>query len=198
MELPLVIALWSAAVTIFGWLVNHVLTGHRERQKAHIEDLLRYTERQLEELYGPLAFLILDGQQTFNDLLASLGRRTVFLPDGSLPDNDLKTWLFWLDNYFFPKNERIKDLIATKTHLIEGDELPASYLAFLEHHNAWYLNHLRWKKKGVEYSWHSKMNAPQDFGVEVLETFKRLKRRHAQGLRRLSTRNAARRDPKAG
>ena len=73
------------------------------------------------------------------------------------------------------------------THLIEGDEMPASYLAFLEHHNSWYLNHLRWKKEGVEYSWHSKINAPRAFEKEVLDTFKQLKARHTRALREIST-----------
>jgi hypothetical protein len=191
MEVPILVVIISATVTILGWLINHILTGYRERKAQQLAALMKFTERQLEELYGPLAFLIWDGRRAFTDLLEIFGRDYVFPPSGTLTEDELKTWLFWLDNYFFPKNERIKDLLMTKTHLIEGEEMPASYLAFLEHHNSWYLNHLRWKKKGVTYSWHSKINAPREFEEEILDTFKHLKARHTRALRKLSAISAS-------
>jgi hypothetical protein len=191
MEVPILVVIISATVTILGWLINHILTGYRERKAQQLAALMKFTERQLEELYGPLAFLIWDGRRAFTDLLEIFGRDYVFPPSGILTEDELKTWLFWLDNYFFPKNERIKDLLMTKTHLIEGEEMPASYLAFLEHHNSWYLNHLRWKKEGVTYSWHSKINAPREFEEEILDTFKHLKARHTRALRKLSAISAS-------
>jgi len=189
MEIAIIVAIISATVTILGWLVNHILNGQRERKTQELVAQMKFTERQLEELYGPLAFLIWDGRRTFEDLLEILGRNYVFPISGILTENELNTWLFWLDNYFFPKNERIKELLMTKTHLIEGEELPKSYLAFLEHHNSWYLNHLRWKKEGTKYSWRSKINAPHEFEEDVLSTFKFLKARHSRALRKLSAIN---------
>ena len=186
MDAPILVATISATVTILGWLITHILTGYRDRKTKELSAQMKFTERQLEELYGPLAFLIWDGKRTFEDLLEILGRNYVFPPSGIITEDELKTWLFWLDNYFFPKNERIKDLLMTKTHLIEGAEMPASYLDFLEHHNSWYLNHLRWKKEGIKYSWRSKINAPHDFEEEIIDTFKRLKARHTKALRKIS------------
>ena len=115
-----------------------------------------------------------------------LGRNHVFPLDESNKDKELKLWLFWLDNYFFPKNEKIKNLLENNSHLIEGDSLPASYLEFLEHHNSWFMEHLMWKKEGIEYSWHSKRNAPSNFEQEIIDTFKFLKTRHMKALRKLS------------
>ena len=189
MEISILVAIISATVTVVGWLISHILTVRRERETQQLTALWKFTERQLEELYGPLSFLIWDGRRAFADLLEIFGRNYVFPESGTLTEDELKTWLFWLDNYFFPKNAKIKELMESKTHLIEGEEIPPSHIAFLEHHNSWYLNHLRWKKDGVEYSWHSKINAPKAFEEDILDTFKRLKARHTKALRKISTIN---------
>ena len=189
MDTPLLVATIAASVSIIGWIVNHILSGYRDRHNQRLVASLKYTERQLEELYGPLAFLILEGKRTFKDLLEMLGRNYVFLEDESLPEDELKLWLFWVENDLLPRNEMIKELLMTKTHLIEGTKMPASYLSFLDHHNSWRINHLRWQKERVKYSWHSKVNWPQEFGEDILSTFEKLKARHAKFLEELSKGN---------
>lgn len=186
MDITLLIAAIAAVASIIGWIVNHILSGYRDRHNQQLAASLKYTERQLEELYGPLAFLILEGERTFKDLLETLGRNYVFLPDKSLPEDELKLWLFWAENDLLPRNEKIKELLMTKTHLIEGINIPASYLSFLDHHNSWKINHLRWQKEGVKYSWHSKIKWSREFGRDVLLTFEKLKAQHAKFLRELS------------
>jgi hypothetical protein len=78
METPIVAAAVgatiAAAVAIVGWVVNHVLTGARDRYNQRLSASLRHTERQLEELYGPLAFLVLEGRRNYSDLLERLER----------------------------------------------------------------------------------------------------------------------------
>jgi hypothetical protein len=176
-------ALVAATVAVVGWFISYLLTAITERRNLKQAAALKYIERQLEELYGPLAFLILEGRQTFRELLESLGRNHVFAGDGPLPDHELKTWLFWVENDFLPRNERMKALLSTKTHLLEGPNIPISHLAFLDHHNSWSINHLRWQKQALPYSWHSKVNWPQSFGKEVLSSFEILKARHVELLR---------------
>ena len=39
---------------------------------------LDHLSEQLEKLYGPLAFLIIEGQRSYRDLLEILGRQQVF------------------------------------------------------------------------------------------------------------------------
>jgi hypothetical protein len=189
MDTPLLIATIAASVSIMGWIINYALSGYRDRRNQQLAASLKYTERQLEELYGPLAFLILEGKRTFIDLLETLGRPYVFQQDKALSENELKLWLFWAENSLLPRNEKMKDLLMTKTHLIEGEKIPASYLSFLDHCNSWKITHLRWQKEGVEYSWHSKINWPKEFDQDVLSTFEKLKARHSRFLRKLSKDN---------
>ncbi len=77
-------------------------------------------------------------------------------------------------------NEKIKQLLARSTHLIEGGVVPESFLIFLDRYNSWKINHERWIKEGITYSWHSKINWPEQFETDVLETFQDLKQRHAR------------------
>ena len=176
-------SLVAATVAVVGWFIAHLLGQITARRNLKQAAAIKHIERQLEELYGPLAFLMIEGRQTFNELLDSLGRQYVFYADRPLPDDELKTWLFWVENDFFPRNERVKCLLSAKAHLMEGDAIPESYQAFLDHHNSWYINHLRWQKEGIEYSWCSKINWPEQFGVDVLKTFDELRRRHMELIR---------------
>jgi hypothetical protein len=184
MNTPLVVGIIAAVITLIGWLVNHILTEQRDRRNQHLAASLKFTERQLEELYGPLAILVLEGKRTFKDLLETLGRNYVFDEHDSIAPDELKLWLFWVENDLFPRNEKIQQLLMTKTHLIEGDSVPASFLQFLEHHNSWKVLHLRWQKEGVAYSWHSKINWPRDFAKDVLRAFDSLKSRHGRFLKK--------------
>ncbi|HYW70499.1 MAG TPA: hypothetical protein VE961_05665 [Pyrinomonadaceae bacterium] len=179
MNVSILVAIITAFVTATGWLVSHILLTRREDKNRQTDSSLKFIDRQLEELYGPLAFLMWEGDRAFKDLLETLGRPYVFSGDRPLPEAELKLWLFWLDQFFFPKNEKIRELLMNNTHLIEGSEMPASYVRFLEHYNSWRIEHLRWKQEGVPYSWHSKMNWPLEFSSDVLNTFKTLKARQA-------------------
>ncbi len=179
MDTAIVVAILAAAISVIGWIANYILTGLADRRTQKLSASLKHIEQQLEELYGPLAILLLEGRSTFNDLCETLGRNFIFIEGQDLPDDELKIWLFWVENDLFPRNEKIKTLLMTKTHLIEGERLPESYLAFLDHFNSWKISHLRWQKEGVKYSWHSKVNWPREFEPDVISAFDKLKVEHA-------------------
>jgi hypothetical protein len=42
-------------------------------------------------------------------------------------------WIAWMRTVFMPANRTIHELIVTKTHLLDDDEMPAVLLAFLAH-----------------------------------------------------------------
>ena len=177
---PVWVALIAAASAALGWFVNHALAVRREERRRRLEARLAFVERQIEELYGPLAAALYEGRRTFRDLLESLGRSHVFPESGELPEEELRTWLFWAESEFLPRNEHIKTLLRTKAHLIEGGEFPASYVEFLDHCNSWAIHHRRWLEQKVEYGWHSRIDWPRDFETEAIATFQALKRRHAE------------------
>ncbi|HLZ55758.1 MAG TPA: hypothetical protein VKR06_02325 [Ktedonosporobacter sp.] len=179
MDTALIIATLGAVVTAIGWLVTHILSTSAERRRQRLSAQVEFTKQQLEELYGPLAFLVLQGEQSSRDLAGALGKNLVFPENGQIEGEELKTWLFWVENDFFPRHQKIVALLASKAHLIEGERMPESFLTFLNHQHSWKLNHERWQKQGIAYSWHSKVSYPREFAKEVLSTFEQLKKRHS-------------------
>jgi hypothetical protein len=175
----ILIATIAAIVTVAGWFINNTLAARSERNRARLTTELIHVERQLSELYGPLAFLIYEGRSTFADLLHNLGRNVVFWDDQPLPESELSLWLFWVDHDLMPRNAAIQQLLAAKSHLIVGNCMPPAYLEFMEHYNSWRVSHLRWKEDGIKYSWHSKKNWPRQFATDVISTFQDLMKRHA-------------------
>lgn len=179
MDTALLIAILGAVVTAIGWLVTHILATVEERRKEQLNQQLTFISKQLEELYGPLAFLILEGNKSFQDLLGNMGRKHVFL-DNKISSEELDMWIFYIENDLFPRNQKIRDLLSTKTHLVEGDTIPKSFVLFLEHYNSWKLNHEIWKSKGKNYTFFSKINWPADFEKETMRIFQDLKVKHSQ------------------
>lgn len=182
MDTTILLAILAAAVTAFGWMANYVLSGRDERRRKQLDASQGYLESQLQEFYGPLAFLIQESRRSHQDLLETLGRDSVFVKGQELTDDELKVWLFWVENDIFPRNDKIHDLLTGKTHLIEGDQVPQSYLDFLEHHISWKINHLRWQRENVKYPWRSRRHYPDEFEEHVLATFQKLKDKHARIL----------------
>jgi hypothetical protein len=172
-----------------GWLVNHAITGRSDHRRQQLVWQLAFASEQLEQLYGPLAFLITEGEQTFRDLLKKLGRNYVFFGDNPLPPEELKTWLFWAENDFLPRNRQIQALLASKSHLIEGAKIPDSHIEFLKHYSSW---ELAQKEQGAEYNWHSEVYWPRSFEYDVLTTFAQFKQRHAALLGRLGNEGKSR------
>ncbi|MET8680936.1 hypothetical protein ABZW18_25990 [Streptomyces sp. NPDC004647] len=175
MDSTITVAVIAGSVSAVGWLVNHALSGRAERKRARHQAALTHVERQLEELYGPLLFLMHEGESSFSDFTQTVGGHAVFVNEQIEPDN-LQPWLFWVDNDFMPRNRAIQTLLSTKAHLIDASRMPASYLQFLDHHNSWHVSHLRWKEDGVPYRWHSRTGWPRDFQSDVIATYERLKR----------------------
>ncbi|GIF72054.1 hypothetical protein [Asanoa siamensis] len=175
----LIVGIIAASITAVGWLVNYVVTAAIDRRKQHAAARLAHVERQLEKLYGPLMFLVEEGESSFRDLLGTLGRRYVFSGSRELPEAELELWLFWVDHDLMPRNVAIQSLLSTQTHLIVGHKLPPSYLDFVDHYNSWRITHLRWKEEGVRYGWTAKVNWPDSFTADVRATFAQLKQEQA-------------------
>jgi hypothetical protein len=184
-----VIAAFVAAVAaIAGWFVAHHLQVRRIDDERRAKAELAFLERQIEELYGPLSSLLWEGRRNFEDLCLSLGRNYVFPEDGVLPDDELRTWLYWSESEFLPRNERIRELLKTKAHLIHGADFPPSYIEFFRHAASWATHHRRWKDEKVPYSWRSPVAWPVMFEVDIHRSFQELKARHNLLLGRVSAR----------
>jgi hypothetical protein len=177
MNTALIVAILGAVITALGWLITNILSTSTERRHQRLIAQVEFTKQQLEELYGPLAFLVLEGEQSERDLRELIGND--IFKNEEIEEDALKTWLFWVENDFFPRHQKIVDLLSSKTHLIEGESISKSFLAFLSHSHSWKIIHERWQKLGIEYAWYSKVRYPLEFNKEILSTFEYLKKHHS-------------------
>ena len=130
---------------------------------------LRWTERQIKELYEPLLKLNAQG-------LAAVRGYTRLNPD----DLDQARWKVWAEREMLPRNEETRRVLAAGFHLLEGEGPSDSVRAFLIHQHSWALRHLRWQKEKGEYAWGSRTNWPVDFSKEVETTYQILLDRRAR------------------
>ena len=205
MDATITIAVLGASISVMGWIVNYILSTSAERNRQKLLTQIEFTKQQLEELYGPLVFLVMEGRYSFSEALKTIASMPIFdvetLPkehvvqtkrkgtkieiSGNVSDSkislgeDDEVWAYWIENEFIPRNEKIKTLIANKTHLIEGEEMPKSWLEFIEHYNSWKVNFDRWKKGLAKFPLYSRTGWPQDLDDNILSTFKLLKKRQA-------------------
>ncbi len=112
MSTALLVAVLAGVISVLGWFVSHLLGSRADRRRARLAAQISHVEKQLSELYGPLAFFIYEGRATSEDLLQTLGRRHVFSVDKPLPDDELRTWLFWVDQDSFNPRGRPSGLLS--------------------------------------------------------------------------------------
>jgi hypothetical protein len=170
-------------LTVVGWIYNH--WSSLERHK--LEAALQHTERQLEYLYGPLVYLIEEGEQSFKDCLRKLDVTPEEFALSKVRQNeeDLNTWLFWVENDFMPRNEKMRQVLMQNAHLLEEYVMLDVYKDFISHYNLWSIEHRLWKEQGIEYPLHSADKYPDNFAQEARKTFNHLKSKHSNYLAQL-------------
>jgi hypothetical protein len=117
---------------------------------------IRWTERQIGELYAPLVRLNAQG-------LAAVRGYTRLNPD----DTEQVRWKVWAEREFLPRNEETRRVLAAGFALLEGEGPSDSVRAFLVHQHSWAMRHLRWQKEKGAYDWGSRTNWPVDFSKEI-------------------------------
>jgi len=124
-------------------------------------------DRQLTELYRPLAALVEESRLSVQDFMKKEGRQQVLPSDRPPTDDELKRWIAKFEGDLMPRNERMCALIRSKRDLVDGPELPASWQALLEHQDGWRAAHEKWTKEGVAYPFHAPTPFPRSLEREL-------------------------------
>jgi hypothetical protein len=143
----LLVGAMTSAVTVGGWIALHYLTSKREsdaRQEARKKDLearvaadmradrvkrleilLKDTESQISELYGPLDALIHQIWATWeikHEMRPRLG-----------DDVYRKVDHYFGRVYFAELHAKVRKIIESKAHLLENGVMPDSFYAYMKH-----------------------------------------------------------------
>ena len=157
-------------------LLALILTGcaagpSREEQTALIE-------RQLSELYRPLAAMVEESRLSYVAFKKKEGRQESLPTDRTLTDEEMKRWIDHIEKEIFPRNEKMCTLIRSKRSLADGAE-PPSWQALLEHQDGWREDHEKWRKEGVAYPFHARTSFPRTLERELKASIAALEERRA-------------------
>ena len=170
-------ALIGAAIAIIGWYATYALTKHKEDRTRRIEIQVKYRQRQIEELYGPLVSLI---EQIFNVFKV---RENILGTHDAYSEQQLEQVRQYVwKNYFHPLHQEIGSLLRTKLYLLEGGRTPASLAEYLEHATQEELQHRLWDDLQLDTSPAEPREFPNDFYRDIKETLQRLMNEYQRGL----------------
>ena len=142
------------------------------------EDQIARIERQLAELYRPLAAMIEESRLSYVAFKKKEGRQESLPTDRTLTDEEMKRWIDHIEKEIFPRNDRMCALIRSKRGLAEGPE-PAVWQVLLEHQDGWREDHEKWRKEGVAYPFHARTSFPRTLERELKASISALEERKA-------------------
>ena len=149
-----------------GYWVNQSLEAFKHdlgldatRRQLTLQSQIQFREKQLAELYGPI-YALLKRIRPIDDLWNQEKVKDV-------DDTIIRV--------IRDSNNRIVDIILTKSHLIRGNTIPESYTRFLTHVAVW---HAFWDNPSRDWSAYAKLRDAQydmKFEEEVFQTTEALK-----------------------
>jgi hypothetical protein len=139
---------WLAiASAVIVALLSSTLTYLTTRRLHGRADRLAQVTKQISELYGPLHALSRASEASWVQFRNSVGPDKAIFgnPRVSLGAEEVAAWKYWITYVFMPLNRKMFEVILDKTHLIEGEELPACLVDFCAHVNGYEVTLARWE-----------------------------------------------------
>jgi hypothetical protein len=148
-----------------------VVAGH----KAAMDQLAA----QIRELYSPLYGMLQQSEQVIRIVRAKL---PYYAANGHPSEGEWPTWRYFVETHFRPGNTRMAELIRSKIYLVQEDQLPDSWIRFLEHQTNFEVLDRLWMDK-CERTTLPGPGWPSGFNEDVGKTLSELRaayNRHAQ------------------
>jgi len=171
---------------VFGWIVPYRQSlkkeQHRREHDYKMEKIKwrkELIDSQIENLYGPLRALIMEGDIMRMLLQNQLNRKSVITEDMAniydMPENEQKIWKHYVDAYVIKRLMKMVEISCNNMHLFHNSELPTCYEDFFAYALGWELFDNQ-KRSGVPnfYEYHSIKSFPEEFTYYINGTFKLL------------------------
>jgi hypothetical protein len=172
-------------ILLASYFLNRQLEKFRGRQESQrAEDRLReetglkHLEAQIGELYGPLFGI----QQTALAMAQVFRKRLTMTQDA---DEQGKIKHHYLGRYLLPLNQKTADLIRSRSHLLEAEEMPMSFKAFLEHQAQVESLYTLGAEEHVQSDNLTPTPYPESFNKDVQRTLDELRKRYRERQRKL-------------
>jgi hypothetical protein len=162
-----------------GYLVTYLNSLRLSQRSERLERI----SRQLGELYGPLYGLI-DAETAVFKVFRSIVRpnKHFFSEDDPPTEEDLAAWRLWMTTVFAPINNRMYELVLSKSDLLIEPEMPQCFRDLAAHVVGYQLVMKKWESG--DYSEHlSLILFPrEEILAYVTDSFNALKREQARLL----------------
>lgn len=141
-------------------IFKHELGIEAKTRELTLKSQIEFKERQLAEFYGPIYALLKRGRPIYDHW--AKGKLKEITSD--------------VESLFVDANNQILNILLNKSHLIQGNKIPDSFIHFLTHVAVWHA-FLKTNHKGVPFS---KEEFPEayyndEFENEIFNTTESLK-----------------------
>lgn len=139
-------AIVAGVVTLAVAVVGAALSYASNRRLSQRQAYLARADAQLSELYGPMLATLGANGIAYRGFLAIYrpGVERNFLATEP-SEEELRIWRLWVTHVLQAGNERIRELITTKSHLLIDDAMPKALLQFCAHTAGYRVTTERWK-----------------------------------------------------
>jgi hypothetical protein len=182
---PALAALIGASVAGLFSILGFLLVRSKEQSTRKEEAALKFLQRQIEELYGPLAGLLQRTATVHAVAHARLFRDGRFDWE-SLTDEEKQLWRFLNTHYLIPTNDEILELVNTKSFLFEGEVAPPVVQQFRTHALQYKLINTIWDHTGLDAKFIDHVRFPKDLPTYVENTLRALRAQHEFYLRKVT------------
>ena len=173
----------TTVVTILLALIGYLVTYVNNLRLAQRDQRLQRVNRQLGELYGPLYGLI-DAETAVFKVFRSIVRpgKHFFSEEDPPGEADLAAWRLWMSTVFAPINNRMYELVLSKSDLLIETEVPQCFRDLCAHVVGYQMVMKKWETG--DYSEHlSLILFPrEELLAYVTNSFNALKREQARLL----------------
>ena len=179
----LIAASVAALITVIGWITNYWLERKRDFANRQQDLEIAYLERQIEELYGPLWGLIEQSKAIYDVTCFDLPRyKDGRLARDKFTKNQKRTYNYIKENYFIPIHQKITEIINSKMHLINGSEVPPSFLEFIRYAALFQSSFRLLQDMHIDHLDLEIMEAkwPEQFTEDTKNTLEALRNRHRE------------------
>lgn len=158
-------------------------------ETKRLEAAAQHLQCQIEELYAPLYGLI---QESIIVWSTEKGRKEAAEKKKKQTehqtineDDSEQVHSFFVENYYIHINMKIAELLRTKVHLFESEDIPDSYKNFIKHQATQQCLYNLYKEKKIDSSFYKGDGWPENFEEDVKKTLAVLKKRHNEYIKRL-------------
>lgn len=166
-----------AFVTISVAFLGFVVKYWNDIKLAKRKDKLDRINKQLGDFYGPLYSLMKSNHQAWESFRKKHKPNGAYFNDPNYPttEEQIEVWKHYMKYVFMPTNEKMYDIIVSKSDLLLEDEIPKCLLDLISHIVIYKAVIKNWELGDFsEYT--SIINFPTDVRQYIYNSFEKLKK----------------------